>query len=65
MLYTLHGINFIRQRVFDGSKDTTEGFYTEAELKKKKIYWDVQSCLAIHLSLKAKTMSVSEIEALP
>lgn len=36
MLYTLHGINFIRQRVFDGSKDTTEGFYTEAEIKKKK-----------------------------
>lgn len=63
MLYTLHGINFIRQRVFDGSKDTTEGFYTEAEIKKK--YCDVQSCLAIHLSLKAKTMSVSEIEALP
>lgn len=36
MLYTLHGINFIRQRVFDGSKDTTEGFYTEAEIKKKR-----------------------------
>lgn len=44
MLYTLHGINFIRQRVFDGSKDTTEGFYTEAEIKKKK---DILGCLVM------------------
>lgn len=37
MVYaTLHVTNFIRQCLFDGSKDMTEVLYTEAKGKKKK-----------------------------
>lgn len=46
---TLHVTNFIRQCLFDGSKDTTEVLYTEAETRS-----DVSPFLIIPLSLNAK-----------